>query len=46
MFEADGWRVVGLHHSGGVFERLDGTQPPYEANEGIAIRAIRNEPKP
>jgi hypothetical protein len=46
VFEADGWRVVGLHHSGGLFERLDGKQPPYEANEGIAIRAIRNEPKP
>jgi hypothetical protein len=41
VFEAQAWRVVGLHHAGGTLERLDGTQPPYEANEGISIRAIR-----
>lgn len=41
VFEAVDWRVVALHHSGGTFDRLDGTQPPYEANEGITIRAIK-----
>ena len=42
VFEALDWRVVALHHAGGTFERLDGTTPPYEANEGISIRAIRD----
>jgi len=41
VFEPDGWRVVGLHHAGGKFNRLDGKQPPYDANEGIAILAIK-----
>ena len=41
VFEAEDWRVVGLHHAGGTFERLDGKQPPYEANEGIAVRALK-----
>jgi hypothetical protein len=41
VFEADDWRVVALHHAGGrQIERLDGAGT-YEANEGIAIGAIR-----
>jgi hypothetical protein len=43
VFEAEDWRAVALHHAGGTFERLDGRQPPYEANEGITIRAIRTQ---
>lgn len=42
VFEADAWQVVGLHHAGGKFNCLEVKQPPYEANEGIAILAIRN----
>jgi hypothetical protein len=41
VFEAEAWRAVGLHHGGGTLNRLDGKQPPYEANEGITVRAIR-----
>ena len=41
VFDADGWRAVGLHHAGGTFERLDGTRPPYQANEGITMVAIK-----
>ncbi len=46
VFEADDWRVVALHHAGGRFEQLedpplDGTPPPYDANEGITVRAIK-----
>jgi hypothetical protein len=46
VFEAEDWRVVGLHHAGGRFEQvedppLDGTPPPYDANEGITVRAIK-----
>ena len=41
VFEAEDWRAIGLHHAGGTFERLDGKQPPYDANEGISIRAIK-----
>ena len=40
VFEDTAWQVVGLHHAGGLLDRLDGTPPPYEANEGIAIRAL------
>jgi hypothetical protein len=45
VFEADAWQVVGLHHAGGTFQRLDGGTPPYDANEGISIRAIRDATK-
>jgi trypsin-like peptidase/tetratricopeptide repeat protein len=41
VFEADDWRAVGLHHAGGTFERLDKNPPPYEANEGITVLAIK-----
>jgi hypothetical protein len=41
VFEAGDWRAVALHHAGGTLERLDGTQPPYDANEGISLAAIR-----
>jgi len=41
VFEAEDWRVAGLHHAGGTLERLDGKQPPYEANEGINMLAIK-----
>ena len=40
VFEENGWEVVALHHAGGLLEPLDGKQPPYQANEGIAIGAI------
>jgi hypothetical protein len=41
VFEADGWRVVGLHHAGGQgLPRLHG-DGSYDANEGIAIDALR-----
>ena len=42
VFDEHGWEVVALHHAGGLFDRLDGAPPPYEANEGIAIRAIQD----
>jgi predicted transcriptional regulator len=42
VFESERWRVVALHHGGSKqVTRLDGVQGTYEANEGIAIRAIR-----
>ena len=46
VFEAEDWRVAALHHAGGRFEQLedpplDGTPPPYDANEGITVRAIK-----
>jgi hypothetical protein len=45
VFEEDAWEVVGLHHAGGTFDRLDGGTPPYEANEGISILALKSVPK-
>ena len=41
VFEENGWEVVGLHHASDLYERLDRKQPPYEANEGIAISALQ-----
>ncbi len=42
VFESERWRVVALHHGGSKeVTRLDGVQGTYEANEGIAIQAIR-----
>ena len=42
VFEADDWRVVALHHAGDPnMKRIDGEGGTYEANEGIAIRAIQ-----
>lgn len=42
VFESERWRVVALHHGGGSnVPSLDGVDGTYEANEGIAIRAIR-----
>lgn len=41
VFEPLDWRVVALHHKGGKsMQRLDGPGT-YEANEGIAILALR-----
>ncbi len=41
VFDAEGWRVVALHHAGGRgIPRIDGLGT-YDANEGIAIDAIR-----
>ena len=43
VFEAKDWQVVGLHHAGGKFSCLSVKQKePYEANEGILVRAIRD----
>lgn len=43
VFESEDWRVVGLHHGGSpTLKRIDGVDGTYEANEGIAIRAIKN----
>jgi V8-like Glu-specific endopeptidase len=42
VFESEDWRVVALHHGGSKsLTRLDGVSGTYEANEGIAIRAIK-----
>lgn len=42
VFESDDWRVVALHHGGSAaLARLDGVEGTYEANEGIAILAIK-----
>ena len=42
VFESQRWRVVALHHGGSAkLARIDGVKGTYEANEGIAIRAIR-----
>ena len=41
VFESEGWRVVALHHAGGRgVPRLD-SGGSYDANEGIAIDALR-----
>ncbi|HYT65089.1 MAG TPA: TRAFs-binding domain-containing protein [Vicinamibacterales bacterium] len=42
VFDENGWSVVALHHAGREnMNRLDGKPGVYDANEGIAIRAIR-----
>ena len=42
VFESEDWRVVALHHGGSPkLARLDGGDGTYEANEGIAILAIK-----
>ena len=44
VFEPEDWRVVALHHKGSeTMPRLDGREGTYQANEGIAIRAIQTE---
>jgi V8-like Glu-specific endopeptidase len=44
VFESQRWRVVALHHGGSAtLARLDGVSGTYEANEGIAIPAIRKK---
>jgi prepilin-type processing-associated H-X9-DG protein len=41
VFDSENWRVVALHHAGGRnMAMLDGSGT-YDANEGIAIDAIR-----
>jgi hypothetical protein len=42
VFEPLAWRAVALHHAGKYqMDRIDGILGKYEANEGIAICAIR-----
>ncbi|HJZ74375.1 MAG TPA: serine protease, partial [Vicinamibacterales bacterium] len=42
VFDESGWSVVALHHAGREkMNRLDGKPGVYDANEGIAIGAIR-----
>jgi Trypsin-like peptidase domain/MAP3K TRAFs-binding domain len=42
VFEPEDWRVVALHHKGSdALPRIDGRPGTYEANEGIAVGAIR-----
>ena len=44
VFEPEDWRVVALHHKGSKQQRrIDGQEGTYEANEGIAIRAIQEQ---
>ena len=44
VFESQRWRVVALHHGGSPnVARIDGVKGTYEANEGIAIHAIRKK---
>ncbi|MGH9941902.1 MAG: serine protease [Pyrinomonadaceae bacterium] len=42
VFEDEDWRVVALHHKGSkAMKRIDGQEGTYEANEGIAIQALK-----
>ena len=42
VFESRDWKVVALHHAGSLeLPRLDGKGKPYQANEGIAVVAIK-----
>jgi hypothetical protein len=42
VFESKLWKVVALHHGGSsTVTRIDDANGTYEANEGIAIRAIK-----
>jgi V8-like Glu-specific endopeptidase len=42
VFEPKRWRVIALHHGGSsTVTRIDGINGTYEANEGIAIGAIK-----
>lgn len=44
VFESQRWRVVALHHGGSAtVARIDGKPGTYEANEGIAIPAIKKK---
>jgi tetratricopeptide (TPR) repeat protein len=42
IFEASGWRILALHHAGGLeIPRLNGLGGVWDANEGISIDSIR-----
>lgn len=42
VFEPEDWRVVALHHKGSEsLGRIDGQPGTYQANEGIAVGAIK-----
>ena len=42
VFESRDWKVVALHHAGSQdYPRLDGKGTRYQANEGIAVVAIK-----
>lgn len=43
VFNARGWEVIALHHSGGIvgMPQLNGRPGTYAANEGIALASIR-----
>lgn len=40
VFERNSWKVVGLHHAGVGYERLNSAGGRQEANEGIYIKSI------
>jgi Trypsin-like peptidase domain/Tetratricopeptide Repeats-Sensor len=47
VFDEENWEVVALHHGGRAkMTRLNGEEGVYEANEGIAIQAIRKAIQP
>lgn len=42
VFEHEDWRVIALHHKGSkALPRIDGQPGVYEANEGIAVGALK-----
>jgi tetratricopeptide (TPR) repeat protein len=40
VFDRDTWTVIGLHHAGVGYERLNGAGGRQDANEGIYIKSI------
>lgn len=37
----ENWRVIGIHHGGGIIQMLNGERGVYASNEGLWIEAIR-----